>query len=81
MIIVKGLTKKLTDENGDQIGACSQQGTDKCQIHTPKGCTNCPILRTILTQLNAYEELFEEVIDDGYAWNGCGFNVPDSKDI
>lgn len=58
------LTKKLTDENNNQMVVCSQHGTEKCHIHTPSGCTNCPVFQAILRQLNAFEEVYMEVVNE-----------------
>ncbi len=54
------LTKKVTDDKGNQMVVCRLYGTNECQIHKPNGCNNCPMFRAILTQLNTFEEIYLE---------------------
>ncbi len=55
----KPLTKKIIDENGQQIVVCRYYGTDQClKIHTTPQCTYCPMMTAIVEQLNAFEEVY-----------------------
>lgn len=47
----------LTKVSDDGRIECFLTGTEKCQIHNG-GCANCPVLNAILTQLNAFEEVY-----------------------
>ncbi len=58
------LTKKITDDKGNQMVVCRLNGTNKCLIHKPNGCSNCPIFQAILTQLNIFEEIYLESDND-----------------
>lgn len=61
MIAYEPLTKKITDENGNQMVVCRFHGTDKCRdIHTPNQCISCPMLAKMIIQLNAFEEVYME---------------------
>ena len=51
------LTKKITDDKGNQVVVCRLHGTNECLIHKPNGCSNCPIFQAMLTQLNTFEEI------------------------
>lgn len=54
------LTKKITDDKGKQLVVCRLYGTNECHIHKPNGCNNCPMITAIITQLNAFEEIYQE---------------------
>ena len=58
------LTKIVIDDNGNQMAACRLYGTNECLIHKPNGCTNCPMLKAIFTQLNTFEKIYMEGEDD-----------------
>lgn len=58
------LTKKITDANGNKKVVCRLHGTEKCQIHKPDCCINCPVLQAILIQLNTFEEIYMEGDND-----------------
>lgn len=59
------LTKKIIDENGQQIVACRYYGTDKCrEIHKkPNECNYCPMMEAMLNQLNVFEEIYLESLE------------------
>lgn len=54
------LTKKITDSKGKHMVVCRLYGTEECRIHTPHGCNSCPVFEAILSQLNAFEEIYME---------------------
>lgn len=58
------LTKIIADDKGNQIVACRLDGTNECLIHKPNGCTNCPMFKAILTQLNTFEGIYMESDED-----------------
>ena len=58
------LTKKTLDETNNDTIECSFKGTDKCQIHSEQGCTNCPVFKAILAHLNAFETIYLEKEDE-----------------
>lgn len=58
----KKLTKKITDDEGNNVAVCSFYGTEQCQqVHTSQFCPTCPMLQVFLEQLNAFEEVYAEV--------------------
>ncbi len=55
------LTKTVRNQNGDEDVVCRFAGTNKCQlIHTPSGCTDCPVFKAILRMLNEFETIYIE---------------------
>lgn len=56
------LTKKIITDDGTEMVVCRFCGTDKCRkIHSSQQCVSCPMLSTMLIQLNAFEEIYAEV--------------------
>lgn len=62
MITYKPLTKKIINQDGQQVVVCKYYGTDECRkIHkNSDGCNGCPMMAAVLNQLNVFEEIYLE---------------------
>lgn len=60
MTTYKPLTKKIINDDGQEIVVCKYYGNeDICRkIHNPDGCNSCPMLMAIMKQLNVFEEVY-----------------------
>ncbi len=64
-IIYQPLTTTKQNADGSQEAVCRFHGTEQCRaIHTPLGCTTCPVFKAILAQLNAFEQIYLEAEDE-----------------
>lgn len=63
-MIYEPLTKKVSDIDGNVKIVCRYCGTSTCHIHKPSGCSSCPVFNAILTQLNMFEEIYQEEDDE-----------------
>lgn len=56
------LTKIIKDCNGNDVVVCSFYGTEKCPIHID--CGKCEMTAAIFAQLNAFENIYLEGLDE-----------------